>query len=285
MGNSISRLLTPGAVLDPRSESALFSSLRMENGIFKTTVAGRLREMDQAMIAAWPPGAPMREILDVGVSSGTTSLEWLQALQKAGFVPQLTATDLSLKGRLLAPWPGYKVLLDGGGRPLQHLLLRMPVRPWRRRLDYVTQNWLIVGLANAVFLVAKRSGAIARGQDKGVDVLLVAPQAAANASISFEEDDLLAANPPAYVGRFDAIRAANLLLPGSFGPDLLRRGVANLKERLVGPGALLVVARTLSEAAGEVNHGTVFMLGGDRRFQVSRRVGNGSELEELVLSV
>lgn len=280
-GISVDRL-APGAVaLDPRSERVLFSSIRMAGGIFKTTAVGRLVDVDAATIAACPPGRRLAEILDVGVSSGTTSLEWLEALNAAGHHPRLLATDLSLKASLLAPWPGYRVLVDETGAPLQHLIRGVAVRPWRRRLDYVTQNWIVVALANTLFARAVASGAMARAKADAATLFLVTPRVAAHPAITLEENDVFAPPPPAHLARFDAVRAANLLMPGVFGEERIRAAVAHLKRRLAGPGALFIVTRT--DGAG-VNHATIFRLDATSRFEVAARVGAGSEIEAMILT-
>lgn len=281
-GITLGQLSGGAGALGKRQERALFSAIRMTGGIFKTTVAGRLRDVDAAMAALVPGGRELREILDVGVSSGTTSLEWLEALTAAGCEPRLTATDLSLKAYLIEPWPGYRVLLDGAGKPLRHLVRGVAIRPWRRRLDYVTQNWLVVGLANALFARATTRGAVSRAMPGAATVFLVEPQVAAHPAITLEEDDVFGANPPAHVGRYDAVRVANLLLPGVFGEARVRVGIANLKARLAGPGALFVVARTRDDGA---NHATIFTVDDDGQFAVRQRVGDGSEIEALILSI
>lgn len=284
MRTSIDELLKPGSTIDRHVEHAVFSSLKVECGIYKTTISGRLRDLDEACVAAWTPTSVIREIMDVGVSSGTTALEWLQVLQKAGHQPKMTATDISLRARLLEPWPKYKVLVSPGGLPLQHLLFGLPIRPWRRRLDYFSQNWIVIAAANLMFKIAVKSGAVAHAERDAVDIMLIAPQATANAVISFEDDDVFAPNKPEYKRRYDAVRAANLLTPGHFSLDLLRVGVANLKERLAGPGSLLIIARTHREEGGHLNHGTIFRLDGNHRLQIARRLHQGSEIEQLVLS-
>lgn len=279
---SVASMAANPARLDARAERRLFASLRMAGGIFKTTEPGRLRDVDAATIAALFSHRPLREILDVGASSGTTSLEWLHALRAAGASPRLTATDLSIHAALLAPWPGYRVLVDGTDRPLRHLIAGVAIRPWCRRLDYVTQNWLVVALANALFHHAERTGALADARATARPVLLVAPRVAADPHITLEEEDVFAAPPAMHLARFDIVRAANLLLPSVFDEAKLRAGIAGLKARLAGPGALLVIARTLPRGG---NHATIFAMGADARLAVRSRVGNGSEIEALVLSV
>ena len=279
-------LLTP--ILDwsggPDAERRLFSRLRLAAGIRKTTVAGRLAEVDDAMVGLCEAGTRLCEILDVGASSGTTSLEWLQRLEAAGHAPQLTATDLSLRARLLTPWRGYRVLVGRDGQPLQHELLGRPVRTWKRRLDYLTQGWLIVALGNWLFARAASGGALARAERESSELLLVSPAVAAHPRIELVEEDIFAPNPPAFKRRFQAVRAANLLLPDVFDGERLRRATANLKERLAGPGALLIIARSPPPGAEGGTDATIFELGRDDRLRIVRTIGKGSELTGMVLA-
>ena len=99
--------------------------------------------------------------------------------------------------------------------------------------------------------------------------------------IVWAQDDLLAPNPEQFLRRFDAIRAANVLNRDYFGADDLRRAVSNLKARLSGPKACLIVNRTWKDGS---NHATLFKLHGDDRFRIEARLGQGSEIEDIVLS-
>ena len=92
---------------------------------------------------------------------------------------------------------------------------------------------------------------------------------------------MLSANPTQYLRRFDVIRAANILNRCYFNRDQLRCAVANLKERLSGPGSRLIVNRTLTEDGS--NHATMFRLTEARHFDAEVRLGQGSEIEDVVL--
>ncbi|GGE14469.1 ATP-binding protein [Polymorphobacter glacialis] len=267
--------------LSDTAERALFASLRLPGGIFKTTSARRLPDVDRAIVAALPPGMAVTA-LDAGASSGTTTLELVEALDAAGHRTAMTMTDISLTARLVWLSPRYAVLLDGDGALLQHLVAGRAVRPWRRRLDYATQFWLVTAAANRWFERVRARGDVERAMASASVIQLVAPQVAAHRGISCEEGDIFAAPPQHHLCAFDVVRAANVLLPDVFGEERTALGIARLIERLRGPGALLVLARSPAPGSRGVNRATIFRMGGDGQLAVLRRIGAGSEIEALV---
>ncbi len=84
---------------------------------------------------------------------------------------------------------------------------------------------------------------------------------------------------PRFVGRFDFIRAANILNLSYFPAARIREAISNIRSYCRGPGALMLVARS----RGSHHDGTLFELEPEGTFAVRARVGNGSEVEALVL--
>ena len=280
----LDRLAATAPALTPRQERALFARMRLPGGIFKTTIARRLTDVDDAVVAALAtvqrPAAPLA-VLDAGASSGTTSLELAQALGAAGHDVSLTLTDIALTASLVTLSPRYAALLDGNGALLQHFVAGQPVRPWRRRLDYVTQAWVLTAAANRRFARAVADGAIDRARASARPILLVAPQVIAHAGVRCEEADIFAPPPAHHLGAFDIVRAANVLLPEVFDADRIAVGLRHLAARLRGPGALLVLARSPAPGSRGANRATILCLGDDRRLAVLSRIGPGSEIEHL----
>src|SRR5262249_34847844 len=101
--------------------------------------------------------------------------------------------------------------------------------------------------------------------------------------IELLDDDITAPTPPSLRGRFEVIRAANILNQSYFSTQQLREAVRHLRDRLVGPGAFLLIVRT--EKGTDNNHGSLFCLDDHGSFEVRARIGRGSELEDLVLSI
>ncbi len=266
--------------LSVAAERRAFSRLRLADGIFKTTVARRLGDVDTETIRLLSPAATRIEVIDVGASSGTTSLELVEALEAAGFRSALTLTDLSLTARQVQVHRGYRVLVDGRGQLLQHQFLGVPIRPWRRRLDLVTQFWIVIGLANAWYRrQAAREQIALTGARR---ILLVAPRAAAHPAITCEEGDVFATLPSTHAQRFDIVRAANLLLPDVFSADRISLAITQLKARMRGPGALLVLARSPAPGRPGANRATIYRMDGEGALLVAARIGGGSEIEALV---
>lgn len=264
-----------GQSLTPQEEAAFFAALRLGNGTFKTTYDHRMDDLNEFMIARWRATAfRPAKFMDIGVSSGISTVEWFEALQRDGFQPRMTATDLALWGRIVSLWPGMSVL-ESGGCILQHMILGIPIRPWLRRLDYFTGYALLSALANKLAVRC-------RARREGDPILLVSSRARRHSGIEWLEDDILGENPARFIGRFDTIRAANILNADYFSGHQLERAVVNLRDRLAGPNARLIVNRTLKEGS---NHATMFRLTDANRFEVEARFGRGSEIEHVVVAV
>lgn len=254
-------------------EARFFASIRLANGVFKTTGAQRMTAPDRLIAdraAADGLGAP--EVLDVGVSSGVTTLDLRDALLAAGLRPRIVALDAAVEAQLLDVAPGRRVLQDSSGRDLQYEVFGMAVRPWRRKLDYLTGYWLLAGVAQ--MLCGPRHGAPRQ------PLRLVSPRVQAAPDIEVMEDDL--SRPiEALAGRFDIIRAANLLNLDYFDAGELTRMAATLRGYMKGAGSLLVVNRTHHDGS---NHGSIFKVEASGGLIVIERTGNGSEVESVVLA-
>jgi len=113
-------------------------------------------------------------------------------------------------------------------------------------------------------------------------VKLVTHRLRNNKDIELLDDNIAGPNPSHLRGRFQVVRAANILNRGYFSIHQLGEIVKNLRDRMTGPGAFLLIVRT--ESKGD-NHGTVFRLDDKGSFEVLARVGRGSEIEDIVLSI
>jgi len=270
------RTILDAASMTPRHEANFFAALRLANGTFKTTADHRMDDLNEYILMRWRKTAfRPTKIMDVGVSSGITSAEWVELLLRSGLPVRLTATDLALWGDIVPLWPGVSVV-EVGEHILQYRVFGVSLRPWRRRLDFVTGYAFVSALANIATTYR-------RSHIKHVPnpVLLVSPRAQRHAAIKWAEDDVFAQNPAQFIGRFDAIRAANILNRDYFNEYQLRRAVANLKDRLAGPNARLIANRTLRDGS---NHATMFRLTEANCFEAEARFGQGSEIEGTILS-
>src|SRR6516165_3257303 len=89
-------------LLTAAHEATFFTDLRLGNGVFKKTSDRRLDDLNEVILSRWQETAfRPREIMDVGVSSGITTAEWLEGLSQAGLKVRMTATDLALWGHIV----------------------------------------------------------------------------------------------------------------------------------------------------------------------------------------
>jgi hypothetical protein len=259
-------------------EARFFGGLKTGNDTFKRTEPGRLGAIDTAVARRiGAEGGRLREVLDLGISSGVTTLELRAALQAAGHDVSITGTDRLLRADLVdLPW-GCRALVEPEGHVLQYEVMGRSLRPWRRRLDYVTGmaavRWSADRLLGGVISERRRRKRFTH------PVMLVSPRLSSAPAVSLIEDDITVSNPRLR-GRFQFIRAANLLNIHYFTPEALRRAIDNVLSYLDGTGAWLLVVRT----HGMDDHrGTLFRVRADGTLMAYERYGSGSEIERLLL--
>lgn len=267
----------PAEGLPQQVEDAFFSSIKNPNNTFKCTWGGRFEQLDDRLVQAVKARRlDVRELLDVGVSSGTTTLDLCDALKRAGYQPRITGTDYAIHAWIVPLGKRCAALLNTEGQLLQVDLFGRSLQPWRRRLDYLTGMWLVRPILSRILgrLAARklREGAGVR------KVELVSPRIRNHDLITIIEDDVLAPRD-SFRGRFDLVRAANVLNQNYFAEADLRKAVDNLRSYLKGPGSLLFIVRTL--ASGE-HHGTLFEMNESGTLGIVERVGAGSEIEMLL---
>ena len=263
--------------LPQQVEDAFFSSIKNPNNTFKCTWGGRFGEIDQRLAqAVKQQQVKLNELLDIGVSSGATTLDLCDTLRGHGFRPRITGTDYTINAWIVPLGRNCSALLNEEGRLLQADLFGWSMRPWRRRLDFLTGMWLVRPLLAR--LISRRA---ARKLREGIGVRkveLVSPRLRNHDSITVVQDNVLVARDT-FTRRFDLIRAANILNENYFQKDELKQAVDNLRSYLRGPGSLLFIVRTLP--SGE-HHGTLFALREEGALEVVERIGAGSEIEELL---
>ena len=137
-------------------------------------------------------------------------------------------------------------------------------------------------MARALVEWQLRAPAVARAASgEGEEVALLTPRLRQSNAFRWYEDDITHRRD-SLTGRFDLVRAANLLNRHYFEPAALRDAVANAIAYLSGPGAWLLVLRT----HGASDHrGTLFRMDDAMRLSVVDRYGTGSEIEDLVLEI
>jgi hypothetical protein len=124
---------------DPAKECEFSSSLKMRNGTFKLTRPSRFAGVEAEIRSVIGQRAKsIRQVLDVGASIGRTTIELADFLCSLGASPQVVGTDLFVDAHLVEVAPGFRILTDAQGWPLQYDFAGLAVRAWIRRLDFLT---------------------------------------------------------------------------------------------------------------------------------------------------
>ena len=279
-------------------ERRFFASLRLRSGVFKSTDAGRMPELDELVTQHLPRDRSLT-LMDVAISSGVTTADWMRHLDASCIEHRMVASDLCIEAWLLSMGERIHVLVDRSGYPLQYDVFGRGVRTSSARaavdLPLALLRRCVKGLTR---LHGRWRGC--RGELRPNDalsalcaaetvhdgfwgvrrVLLISGQLAGRGNLLLLEEDLLTPPSPELVGVFDAVRAANILSRSYFSDEQLRAMIANLRVRLV-PGGLFVVCRTEDDGT---NNATIFRLGKDGGFEVVDKLGNGADVKNLVVA-
>src|SRR5438445_13438428 len=98
-------------------EKTFFKSLSLPNGTHKTTAPARLQDVDRIICEQFE-NARAVHLLDVGVSSGVTTLELLDRFDRQGVRTSGVGVDICVRGVLCSAM-GIDVLYDPSGKVLQ----------------------------------------------------------------------------------------------------------------------------------------------------------------------
>jgi hypothetical protein len=272
-------LLPSESVATEDDEARFFSSLRLKNGTYKITRSHRLDNLND-LVNQLVPRRHLK-VMDVAVSSGTTTLEWIQALHKAGIDHEMTAGDSFMFGFIVSIGNNLHILTDKSGHPLQFEVFRetlpIPLPGKRALLKNLVPLLLGYGGLNLLFntMGTPRSsnipGLVCR------PVTLLSQRLKQQPNIRLIEDDILAGN--AFSAAFDIVRAANILNRDYFDEVTLKLMLANLRARLTRNG-LLVVCKTDNDGT---NRASVFALRDGGPLEVVARLGAGSDIEDLAI--
>jgi hypothetical protein len=228
--------------------------------------------------------------MDVAISSGVSTLEWINSLANARIDYRMVASDVTVTAFLVSVARQFEVLIDREGHPM-HFDLRgrgMPGSASR------FPHRLVSGILRSLFrahwwyrrdirhAVRDCVGEFQKKMPSNVlRIDLLTPRLKSLSYLQIIEEDITADPDKSLNGRFHLVRAANILNTAYFSDETLLRAVRNLRSRLQ-PGGLLAVCRTDD---GARNNGTIFRLNGTGRLEVVTRVGTGSEIENLAVSL
>jgi len=255
-------------------ESEFFYRIKTSNGTMKSTEPRRLNAMNALFFTVVERlGMAPNVAMDVGVSSGITTLEWLDAFDRHHMPVTMIATDLVMNVDLYSIGRHLRVLAERDGHLLQIEVFGRGIRTYLRKHDYLTGAAL---WRPALCRLARRrlKDAVRDGQFQ-----LVAPALRRHEGVMLSDDDIFAPNPASFIRSADVVRVANLIQPIYFSEDQIRRAVANIRERCRGEGSLVIVCRNREWNSESGLEGSILRMTEARHFVLEARLGPGSEVE------
>jgi chemotaxis methyl-accepting protein methylase len=269
-------------------EYEFFRRVMLANGTKKSTESNRLDDLNQAVFPhiARIGEAPVR-IMDVGVSSGVSTLEWYEQLAGQRIPCDITGTDLTVYASLLSLGRNLEALIDRDRNILHLDVFGRGAPPVADGLRSISAG-ILRGVFQATMLLDGKLPPLRghiREAAKGrllrcEPVALLTSRLAQHKSLRIIEDDLEAIESAEFKKAFHVVRAANILNRVYFPERVLAQMVRKLKERLKANG-LLIICRT----DNKTNNATVFESTADSKLRVVARLGSGSEIEELVTGI
>jgi hypothetical protein len=253
------------AVPDEDTIRRFLALVTLASGVCKTTSAHRLDDLNQLVTELLPDDSPL-ELMDVAVSSGTSTQEWSEQLTSAGLTHHIIAGDIDIYASWLSLCWADLLVDPTHERLLCADVFGRGVNTGGEGARSVLASWALKRLV--------RFSRFLRSEVRHVE--LVSPELRKNPAITIVADDIFDVRPE-MAGRFHALRAANILNRVYFDDDRLHAAIGNLRDRLR-PRGLLIVCRTHQDGS---NHGTIFRLD-TARCSVVARIGQGSEIEDLV---
>lgn len=267
--------------------------LVLKNKTGKTTWEGRFADLDtwlcERLLTAYPE---QLRILDIGASDGTTSLELFGKLSAHRNLTYLSS-DLN-RDIWVSAGSLWQDVIDDDGKLIQTTLgpLVVPIT------DGAHINPLLL-LNRAVFLYCNAFRKDMRHRIAEAETNATTSQSAARFSLLAPKVQDLAANDSRFrfqkldvfeIGgpaRFEFVRAMNVLNLNKdgfgFSRSQIAQAAAGIAAALVDGGRLLL-GRSRPVGAGFEQHATLFLRSGTR-LEVEARYGDGSEAEDVLLSI
>lgn len=237
---------------------------------WKVTRPDRLRVTERLLTAHIEPRGSTIRVLDVGASSGTTSYQLHESLQshfKASVRTDLVELFTRIRRYRLGPAVEYRA---PGGIPLLFRIgpvgLRLSLRKGARRItERLVRSYLSLDTLRRRL---RYSG----------EMSLLDPRVEESGSMHVFERDCFVRHE-AFVARYDAIRASNILNRSYFADQRLAAAMDHLFAYLR-PGGCLVVSRNLMEVDEGIEQGSVWGKRGDR-LVLLEDFGGGSEIKHV----
>ncbi len=259
-----------GHCFSREQEREFFRRIKTSNGTKKSTAPRRLDAMNELFFSVTDRlGTVPRVAMDIGVSSGITTLEWLEGFDNRHVPVTMIATDLVMSVDLYAIGRHLRALAERNGHLLQIEMFGWGIRTHLRGRDYLTGAAL---WRPALCRLARRRLRDARHEGQ---FQLVSPALRRHPRIRLADDDVFAPNPAPFIRGADVVRIANLLQPIYFSDEQIRSAVGNIRERCRGEGSLVIVCRNTDDRL----EGSILRMTGGRHFTLEARLGPGSEVE------
>lgn len=262
----------PELHFSPAAECEFYRGIQTSNGTRKMTEPRRVAPMDDLFFTTLARlGTVPRTVMDIGVSSGITTAEWLRGFRNRGIDVTMVATDLVMSVYIYDLGKHLKALTERNGHLLQLEVFGTGIRTYTRWRDY-----FLAGFLWRKSLCAFARSRLSRSMRKG-PYYLVSPLLRNDRSVRLIDDDILAQNSSEWVASADVIRVANVIQRIYFTEDEIKRAVENLRERCRGEGSLVVVCRN----RGSRLDGSILRMTNLREFALEARLGQGSEVERF----
>jgi hypothetical protein len=261
------------------------SRLCTSNGTTRATFRHRLVDVDDVAFHLLRRDYRADDELivqDRAASSCLTSTEWAEQMLVAFPLAHFEASDRLLHLFRISLPGGKMYFVEPGGQPLQYVespfvVCLYPREPYRYLL-----NHFVAGLAKWSFrrlsLPANLADSAASYKYRIDKISCVHPEAR---SLSQRDPRFTVCERSVFqrTAGLDVLRTMNILNLAYFSKKQLVDGIHAASDSLK-PGGLWIVGRTLEES--HTNHVTFFRRT-EKKWEVLQRIGNGSEIEELVM--
>ncbi len=278
---------------DERLLSRLYDEVVVGGNVYKTTRAGRFRDLDERLVEDVRTrfGPPVDLVAhDVGASNAVTSLELFRALD-ALRPARVHASDYFDAVFVVRPdASGPAVVFDPDRRPIQYIGTHFVLAAAGESRRWPLNRWLLAKAAASLAPRAKTAldtwldGAAKGGAGSSVAHRLslwhptCKTEARNTARFTLGHHDLFVPSGR----RWHLIRAMNVLNPHYFPADRITAAVRTLAADLE-EGGLLVIGRSVEEEGG-TNRASAFLKQGPR-LRPAWDFGAGAEVRDLVLEV
>ena len=260
-------------------------SLRIPNGTTRTTFRHRMVDVDEVALRLMRQEyRPEKELIvqDRAASNCLTSTEWAVQILAAFPRAHFEASDRLLYLFRISLPGGRTYFVEPGGQPLQYVESPFVVSLYPREPYRFPLNHFVAALAKWSFRRLSLSENLADSAENKkyrIDkISCVHPEA----RFLIQKDPRFIVCERSVFQRtpgLDVLRTMNILNLATFPRKQLVDGIQVASESLK-PGGLWIIGRTLEKS--QTNHVTFFRRT-DKKWEVLERIGDGSEIEELVV--